>query len=163
MVLNYYLQIHHRHVGKLTKIQRQKTITKFCSSFTKVFKKIIESSNFISVWDILVKNYWGNTKVKKVKFQTSRRHFEIMEMKSDEKVGDYFTRLVTFTNQMKKYGNTMKNEAVIEKVLRTLAIKFDHIVVTIEETNEPSDIKTLEAFEINNWEEEAEQQFFLAR
>lgn len=63
-----------------------------------------------------------------------------MEMKNDEKVPDYLIRLMTLTYKMKNYGDVMVEEVVIEKVFRTLTPKIDHIVPTIEETKELSEV-----------------------
>ena len=76
------------------------------------------------------KSYGGDAKVKKVKLQALKRQYELLQMKSDESVADYFTRLVTLTNQMKNCGGILGEQETVEKVLRTLTSKFDHIVVT---------------------------------
>jgi hypothetical protein len=91
-------------------------------------------------------------------------------MKNDETVSDYFTRLITLTNQMKNRGSNLDEQETVEKVLRTLTPKFGHIVVTIEETKDLSEVKiedlqsTLEAHELKHGErshdKEDEQTFF---
>ncbi|GAU17358.1 hypothetical protein TSUD_232340 [Trifolium subterraneum] len=104
------------------------------------------------------KSYGGDAKVKKVKLQVLKRQFELLEMKNDETVAEYFTRVETLTNQMKNCGSTLSEEEMVEKVLRTLTHKFDHIVVTIEQTKDLSEIKmedhqsTLEAHELKHGE-----------
>ncbi|PNX57137.1 hypothetical protein L195_g058543, partial [Trifolium pratense] len=125
---------------------------------SKVLEKIADAETSKAAWDILQKSYGGDTKVKKVKLQALKRQYELLEMKNDEKVADYFTRLVTLTNQMKNCGNTLEEQEKVEKVLRTLTSKFDHIVVTIEETKDLSEVKiedlqsTLEAHEMKHGE-----------
>ncbi|GAU47317.1 hypothetical protein TSUD_377910 [Trifolium subterraneum] len=117
------------------------------------------------------KSYGGDAKVKKVKLQALKRQFELLEMKSDEAIVDYFTRVETLTNQMKNCGSTLNGEEMVEKVLRTLTHKFDHIVVTIEQTKDLSEIKmedlqsTLVAHELKHGErnhgKEDEQALFV--
>ncbi|GAU12596.1 hypothetical protein TSUD_132060 [Trifolium subterraneum] len=117
------------------------------------------------------KSYGGDAKVKKVKLQALKRQFELLEMKNDEAVAEYFTRVETLTNQMKNCGSTLSEEEMVEKVLRTLTHKFDHIVVTIEQTRDLSEIKmedlqsTLEAHELKHGErnhgKEDEQALFV--
>ncbi|CAJ2636336.1 unnamed protein product, partial [Trifolium pratense] len=125
---------------------------------SKVFEKIADAETSKGAWDILQKSYGGDAKVKKVKLQALKRQYELLQMKNDEKVADYFTRLVTLTNQMKNCGNTLEEQEKVEKVLRTLTSKFDHIVVTIEETKDLSEVKiedlqsTLEAHEMKHGE-----------
>lgn len=58
-----------------------------------------------------------------------------MKMKSDHKVDEYLTRLVTLTNQMKNCGDVMIYEVVIKKVMITLTTQFDHIVEIDGEKN----------------------------
>ncbi|GAU17773.1 hypothetical protein TSUD_171610 [Trifolium subterraneum] len=136
-----------------------------------VFEKIADATTSKDAWDILQKSYGGDAKVKKVKLQALKRQFELLEMKSDEAIADYFTRVVTLTNQMKNCGSTLNEEEMVENVLRTLTHKFDHIVVTIEQTKDLSEIKmedlhsTLEAHELKHGErnhgKEDEQALFV--
>ncbi|GAU17360.1 hypothetical protein TSUD_232360 [Trifolium subterraneum] len=125
---------------------------------SKVFEKIADATTSKDAWDILHKSYGGDAKVKKVKLQALKRQFESLEMKNDEAVAEYFTRVETLTNQMKNCGSTLSEEEMVEKVLRTLTHKFDHIVVTIEQTKDLSEIKmedlqsTLEVHELKHGE-----------
>ncbi|GAU22332.1 hypothetical protein TSUD_106600 [Trifolium subterraneum] len=138
---------------------------------SKVFEKIADAITSKDAWDILQKSYGGDAKVKKVKLQALKRQFELLEMKNDEAVAEYFTRVETLTNQMKNCGSTLSEEEMVEKVLRTLTHKFDHIVVTIEQTRDLSEIKmedlqsTLEAHELKhgerNHDKEDEQALFV--
>ncbi|GAU17510.1 hypothetical protein TSUD_340540 [Trifolium subterraneum] len=138
---------------------------------SKVFEKIADATISKDAWDILQKSYGGDAKVKKVKLQALNRQFELLEMKSDEAISEYFTRVETLTNQMKNCGSTLSEEEMVEKVLRTLTHKFDHIVVTIEQTKDLSEIKmedlqsTLEAHELKHGErnhgKEDEQALFV--
>ncbi|GAU24779.1 hypothetical protein TSUD_356080 [Trifolium subterraneum] len=138
---------------------------------SKVFEKIADATTSKDAWDILQKSYGGDAKVKKVKLQALKRQFELLEMKNDEAVAEYFTRVETLTNQMKNCGSTLSEEEMVEKVLRTLTHKFDHIVVTIEQTRDLSEIKmedlqsTLEAHELKHGErnhgKEDEQALFV--
>ncbi|GAU33536.1 hypothetical protein TSUD_143290 [Trifolium subterraneum] len=137
----------------------------------KVFEKIADATTSKDAWDILQKSYGGDAKVKKVKLQALKRQFELLEMKNDEAIAEYFTRVETLTNQMKNCGSTLSEEEMVEKVLRTLTHKFDHIVVTIEQTKDLSEIKvedlqsTLEAHELKHGErnhgKEDEQALFV--
>ncbi|GAU35825.1 hypothetical protein TSUD_56310 [Trifolium subterraneum] len=138
---------------------------------SKVFEKIADATTSKDAWDILQKSYGGDAKVKKVKLQALKRQFELLEMKNDEAIADYFTRMETLTNQMKNCGSTPNEEEIVEKVLRTLTHKFDHIVVTIEQKKDLSEIKmedlqsTLEARELKHGErnhgKEDEQALFV--
>lgn len=85
-------------------------------------------------------------------------------MKDGEKVGDYISRLLTLTDQMKRCNESLNEVDIIEKILRTLSPFFDHIMVTIEETKDLDNMKmkdlqsTLKAHEMKVVERETEKQ-----
>ncbi|XP_019439046.1 PREDICTED: uncharacterized protein LOC109344747 [Lupinus angustifolius] len=87
------------------------------------FEKISSAKTAKEAWENLEKCYAGAEKVKKVRLQILRRE--------------------ALTNQMKSCGEEIREQLIVEKVLRTLVSKFDHVVVAIEES------KDLEQFKID--------------
>ena len=73
---------------------------------------------------------------KKVRLQTLKRQFELLQMEENEGIGYFFNRLQVLANSMKGYGEKFTDLMLIEKVLRSLNPKFDHIVVAIEESKD---------------------------
>ncbi|XP_019459987.1 PREDICTED: uncharacterized protein LOC109359748 [Lupinus angustifolius] len=65
-------------------------------------------------------------------------------MEVNEKVGQFFNKIVSHMNAMKAYGEKLTNQSVLKKILRTLTPNFDHIVVAIEES------KNLEVLKIED-------------
>ena len=57
-------------------------------------------------------------------------------MEENEGIGDFFGRLQVLTNSMEGCGEKFTDLILIEKVLRSLNPKFDHIVVAIEESKD---------------------------
>ena len=57
-------------------------------------------------------------------------------MEESEGIGNFFGRLQVLANSMKGCGEKFTNLMLIEKVLRSLNPKFDHIVVAIEESKD---------------------------
>ena len=53
-------------------------------------------------------------------------------MKNSEKVSEYISKMILITNEMKTCGETLSEQVIIEKILRSLTPQFDYIVVSIE-------------------------------
>ena len=87
-------------------------------------------------WDTLKTSYQGIAKVKIAKLQILRRYFQNMSMKYLDVIGYFYTHSIGLINQFKSHGETIEDRKVVEKVPRILPHKFDHIVVTLEETKD---------------------------
>ncbi|XP_019430826.1 PREDICTED: uncharacterized protein LOC109338135 [Lupinus angustifolius] len=107
------------------------------------FEKISNAKTAKEAWENLERSYAGAEKVKKVQLQTLRREYELVQMKEGDSISEYFTKIRSLTNLMKGCGEVMRVQLVVEKVLRTLTPRFDHIVATIKES------KDLEVFKID--------------
>ena len=105
------------------------------------FEKIAEAKTSQKAWQILEKCHQEADQLKKVRLQTMRRQYELMQMESNEKIAQFFNRILTLTNAMKACGETMADQAIVEKVLWTLTPNFDHIVVAIEESRKLEELK----------------------
>lgn len=55
-------------------------------------------------------------------------------MDESESIDDFFTRVTRLVNQIKVYGEMLASRSVATKILRSLPPKFDHVVVSIEES-----------------------------
>ncbi|MCI17002.1 retrovirus-related pol polyprotein from transposon TNT 1-94, partial [Trifolium medium] len=101
-----------------------------------IFEKVGDCQSSKEAWDILNVAYGGDEKVKKVRLQTHRRQYELIQMEEKETVSDFFTRISKLVNEMKSCGETVSNQNKVEKILRSLSPRFDHIVVAIEESKD---------------------------
>jgi len=140
--------------------------------YNKVFEKIGDSDRSKEAWDTLVKYFSRDDKVKKIRLQSLRRKYELLQMKKEEKIEDYFSSVLAITNQMKICGETLSDKSVMEKILRNLPSQFDQLVITIEKTKDLNEVKieelqgALEAHEMKitgRKEEKDEEQELLAR
>lgn len=64
-----------------------------------------------------------------------------MQMNDDEEISKFFSRLMMLTNQLKKCGEKITELHKVEKILRSLTVKFDHIVMDIEKSKGISEMK----------------------
>ncbi|KAK2354017.1 hypothetical protein QL285_091585 [Trifolium repens] len=129
-----------------------------------VFEKIADSETAKVAWDTLIRCYGGDASVKKVKLQSLRKQYENLNMKNNEKVPEYISRMILITNEMKACGETLSEQVIIEKVLRSLTPQFDYIVVAIEHSKDLSTMKveelqsSLEAHELRMTERTSERE-----
>ncbi|XP_019418440.1 PREDICTED: uncharacterized protein LOC109329227 [Lupinus angustifolius] len=108
------------------------------------FEKIDAATTSKEAWEILDKSYEGVAKIKKVKLQTLHKQYELLQMDESETISKYMTKIMSLANHMRSYGEEIKEQTVVEKVLRTLIPKYDHIVVVIEESKNLEDYKVEE-------------------
>lgn len=55
-------------------------------------------------------------------------------MEDSKSVTNFFTRVTKLVNQIKMYGEVLTSKFIGPKILRSLAPKFSHVVVAIEES-----------------------------
>ncbi|XP_023755295.1 uncharacterized protein LOC111903769 [Lactuca sativa] len=104
-----------------------------------IFPRIAAAVTSKEAWDILKTEYQGSAKVITVKLQSLRRQFETLNMKPNEAVKEYLAKAASIVTQMRAYGDKISDEIMVAKVLRSLPVKFDHVVAAIEESK---DLKT---------------------
>ena len=62
-------------------------------------------------------------------------------MSNQENIDEFFSRILSITNQMNAYGYKQSDLGIIDKVLRTLIPRFDQIVVAIEQSQNLEEMK----------------------
>jgi hypothetical protein len=105
------------------------------------FGRVSAAASTKEAWNLLDKCYGGSTKLKKVRLQTLRRQYELLQMTDQESVSEYLGRVQVIVNQMASCGEKLTEQQVVEKVLRTLTSWFDYIVVAIEESKNIEELK----------------------
>ncbi|KAA0052397.1 UBN2 domain-containing protein [Cucumis melo var. makuwa] len=102
------------------------------------FEKTSGATTARHAWQILENTYKEADRVKRVCLQKLRGDYESLHMKKSESVSDYILRLLAVVNEMKRYGEVISDEQVVEKILRSLDEKFNFIIVAIEESKDLS-------------------------
>nr|DAD44105.1 TPA_asm: hypothetical protein HUJ06_002335 [Nelumbo nucifera] len=82
------------------------------------------------------KKYQGSSRVKCAQLQALRRDFEILQMKDGESMTSYCARTMGIVNNMRFHCEKMEDVAIVEKILHSLAPKFDYVVCSIEESKD---------------------------
>ena len=90
------------------------------------------------VCSILKEVYRGTDKLIFIKLQTLGREFDNLSMKEDETIQVCFNHVTNIFNNIKMLGDTIEDKKVVQKELRSLLPKFNHIVVAIKESKDLS-------------------------
>jgi hypothetical protein len=98
--------------------------------------KVMGYSTTKDVWDKIKSIYEGDPKVKQVKLQQHRAEFENLKMNEKEDIATYFLRVDEVVNAIIGLGEEIDESLVVQKVLRSLLLKYDAKVFTIEETRD---------------------------
>ncbi|XP_072061988.1 uncharacterized protein [Arachis hypogaea] len=98
-----------------------------------MFGKIANAKSAKEAWNTLNLSYKGVDKAQKAKLQSLRREYERYEMSSSEIVEQYFTRITDLVNKMRVYEEDMPDSKVVEKIFRTMPMKYGHVMTTILE------------------------------
>ena len=93
-----------------------------------IFTKVSHCKSTKEIWDKLRKIYEGDTKIKEAKLQTYRGQFEQLKMK----VTAYFLRVDETVNAIIGLGEEIKESVIVQKVLRSLPMRFNPKISTLE-------------------------------
>ncbi|GAA0184765.1 hypothetical protein LIER_32053 [Lithospermum erythrorhizon] len=89
------------------------------------------------------------------KIQQLTTKFEALSMKKDESISSYNNKIKDIANEFFSLGEPMTEDKLVRKVLRTLPLKFESKVTTIEEAQNLTKMKldelmgSLITYEIN--------------
>ena len=98
-----------------------------------VFTKVAHCKSAKEIWDKLRNIYEGDSKVKETKLQTYRGQFEQLKMKEDEDIAAYFLRVDETVNAIIGLGEEIEESVIVQKVLRSLPMRFDPKISALEE------------------------------
>ncbi len=69
--------------------------------------------------------YEGDTRVKSAKLQSYKSQFERLKIEESEDIATYFLHIDEVVNTMRGRGEKVENNIIVQKVLRSLPVRFD--------------------------------------
>ncbi|CAN6363451.1 unnamed protein product [Urochloa humidicola] len=82
-------------------------------------------------WDAIKTMCVGSDKVQKGRAQQLRRDFEAMAFCNGEKVDEFSLCLSNLVINLEELGEEMEEQQVVEKLLRLVPPRFNHLVTSI--------------------------------
>jgi hypothetical protein len=98
-----------------------------------IYTKVVHFKSTKEIWDKLQNVYEGDSKVKETKLQTYKGQFEQIKMKKHENIVAYLLRVDETVNAIIGLGEEIKESIIVQKVLRSLPMRFDPEISTLEE------------------------------
>ena len=98
-----------------------------------IFPRISGAKKSKEAFEILKKQFSGYNKVIFIKLQNFWREFDNLQMKENETVQEFFPKISVIINKIRRYGDNINDQKIVEKILRSLSIKIEHVIVAIEE------------------------------
>jgi hypothetical protein len=105
-----------------------------------VFTKVAHCKSTKDIWDKRRNIYEIDTKVKAAKLQTYIGQFEQPKKKEDENVAAYFLRVDETVNAIIGLGEEIEESVIFQKVLRSLPMRFNPKISTLEEISDLNSI-----------------------
>ncbi|XP_022876705.1 uncharacterized protein LOC111394888 [Olea europaea var. sylvestris] len=103
-----------------------------------IFPRIFGVKKAKDAWEILMQEFQGMEKMIALKLQSLWTDFDNLQMEERESVRVFSSRVAETVNQIKSCGDTITDKRVVEKMLRCLPPKFDHVAAAIEESKDLS-------------------------
>jgi hypothetical protein len=100
-----------------------------------VFAKVAHCKSTKEIWDKLQNIYEGDTKVKEAKLQTYKGQFEQLKLKKDEDIAAYL-RVNETMNAIIVLGEEIEEFVIVQKILRSLPMRFNPKISTLEERSD---------------------------
>ncbi|CAJ2675758.1 unnamed protein product [Trifolium pratense] len=131
-------QIRLANASKITDMKVKNYL--FHSIDREILETILSKETSKEIWDSMRLKYKGSSKVKRAQLQASKREFEVLEMREDETVAEYFARTMAIANKMTSQGERMEQVTIVEKILRSMTERFNYVTCSIEESNDVTNL-----------------------
>jgi hypothetical protein len=98
-----------------------------------LFTKFAHCKSAQEIWEKIQNIYEGDSKFKAAKIQNYRGQFEQLKLKEDENDAAYFLRVDEIVNAIIGLGEEIKESIIVQKVLRSIPMRFDPKISALEE------------------------------
>jgi hypothetical protein len=105
-----------------------------------IFTKVAHCKSAKDIWDKIINIYEGDTKFKVAKLQTYRGQFEQLKIKEDKNIAAYFLRVDEKVNAIIGLGEEIEESIIVQKVLRSLPMRFNPKILALEEISDLNSI-----------------------
>ena len=109
-----------------------------------IFPRIFGIKKAKDAWEVLQKEFQGSEKVTAIKLRTLWTNFDNLSMKETERVRDFFSKIAEIVNLIRSCGDSVEEKKIVDKILRVLPQKFQHVVTVIEESKDLSQLTMYE-------------------
>ncbi|XP_017979885.1 PREDICTED: uncharacterized protein LOC108662809 [Theobroma cacao] len=131
----------------------------------------MECETVKAAWTKLEEEYVGTSRTRHMQAQSLRRHFDMIRMKESQFVKEYIDQILKLTNQIKLFGEELKEVRVVENILNNVPGKFEPTIASLLQSKDLPDISiteivnALQAAElrISARDEALEEKAFLAK
>nr|GEY37490.1 zinc finger, CCHC-type [Tanacetum cinerariifolium] len=101
-----------------------------------------------AIWNALKTRQLGEERVQQERLQTLKFEFEMLQMKEDETIDAFTTKLTTSVNKASSLGHTMEDETLVRKLLNDVPDMYLQIVASIEQYSDLSEMTFEEAIDL---------------
>nr|GEV24754.1 zinc finger, CCHC-type [Tanacetum cinerariifolium] len=98
-----------------------------------------------AIWNALKTGHLGEERVQQARLQTLKSDFEMLQMKKDETIDAFTTKLTNLVNKASSLGHTMEDKTLVRKLLNDVPDRYLQIVASIEQYSDLSEITFEEA------------------
>ncbi|GJT82606.1 retrovirus-related pol polyprotein from transposon TNT 1-94 [Tanacetum coccineum] len=96
-----------------------------------MFEKVANATTSKEAWEIFQNTFKGIDKVKRVRLQSLRGEFEKLQMEESETISNYFTRVLTISNEMKRNGESLSDTRKKKKAFYMERSKDEDAVIFV--------------------------------
>ncbi|XP_021297300.1 uncharacterized protein LOC110426416 [Herrania umbratica] len=109
-----------------------------------IFTRIMACESPKEAWDKLKEEFHGSDKTRQIQVLNLMREFEVLKMREDESIKDYFEKVLKIVNQLRLLGEELSDRRIVHKFLVSLPEKFEAKISSLEDSKDMSKLLVTE-------------------